>query len=261
MKIAIATPAYGDTFYTPYVRSLFLLMRAMEQRKWTPHFLAVSYADIAESRNMLLTQWYDKIDASHLLFIDADMGFEPKLISDMVEFNKPVVGVIYPKRQLDLDRLAKTAAKGETVDRAITAAHDFVVRGPARGAARGGFIQVEGCGTGILLIQRSCIDIMLQKLPEILDTSASAHVAKGFSRIIRAFDFITVNGTRLTEDYSFCHRWRRLCGGEIWANVAHEVVHMGMHAFKARYGGTQGPRVKVIQAPVSVVRSDSKSQN
>jgi hypothetical protein len=258
MKIVIATPAYGETFYTPYVQSLFQLTRAMERRKWRTYFTAVSYADIAESRNLLLTQWYDKIDASHLLFLDADMGFESQLIFDMVEFDKPLVGVVYPKRQLDVDRLVKAAAEGQPADRALANSHDFVVRTPARDTIRNGFIQVEGCGTGILLIQRACIDTMLKKLPEIVDTSASSRITKGFDRVIRAFDFLTVDGARLAEDYSFCHRWKRQCGGEVWANVTHEIVHMGMQRFKARYSDVEGSRVKVIKTPLTVVRNVAK---
>lgn len=258
MKIVIATPAYGETFHTPYVHTLFLLTRAMERRKWSTHFAAVSYADIAESRNILLTQWYDKTDASHLLFIDADMGFDPQLVFDMVDFDEPLVGAIYPKRQLDLKRVAKAAAEGQPIDRAIANSHEFVFRKAASDAARKGFIQVEGCGTGILLIQRECIDTMLKKLPEIVDTTASSRIAKGFDRVIRAFDFLTVDGARLTEDYSFCHRWRRQCGGEVWANITHEIVHIGMQRFKARYSDVQGSRVKVIRTPLSVVRNVAK---
>ena len=264
-KIVIATPAYGDMFFTPYVESVFKLTRALDKRHWSSEFSSVSYFDVAESRNLLLTYWYDKTDASHLLFIDADMGFETQLIFDMIEFNKPVVGVIYPKKTIDLDRLATMVSSGQPAKRAKASSHDFVVRRPLPGAARDGFIEVEGCGTGIFLIQRSCIDVMLQKLPEILDSRATKipdiinfgegrRIPKAFDRSIRAFDFATVNGQRLTEDYSFCHRWRHQCGGEIWANTAYEIVHMGPHRFRARYSDALGPRVRVIQTPMTEVR-------
>lgn len=255
----IATPAYGEIFFTSYVESLFRLTRAMDNRKWPSEFSSVTYSDIAESRNLLLTNWYDKTDASHLLFIDADMGFEPQLIFDMVLFDKPVVGVIYPKRQIDLDRLAQLASGGQPAKNAKANSHDFVVRRPDRGAARNGFIQVEGCGTGIFLIQRSCIDVMLEKMPEIIDTGPNKTLGdglgpKGINRIIHAFDFITIDGLRLTEDYSFCHRWRHQCGGEIWANIAHEIVHVGVHRFKASYSDASGPRVRVVRTSLPKIR-------
>ena len=54
IKIAISTPTYGQMFYTAYVRSLFRLVRTLDQRQWPSSFAAISYADIVESRNFLL---------------------------------------------------------------------------------------------------------------------------------------------------------------------------------------------------------------
>jgi hypothetical protein len=79
------------------------------------------------------------------------------------------------------------------------------------------FIEVEGCGAGILLIKRSCIETMLQTLPEISDAKAktASPLAKHLDRLIRAFDALYVDGLRLSEDFSFCHRWRHGCKGEV----------------------------------------------
>jgi hypothetical protein len=259
-KILIATPAYGDMFYTPYVSSLIHLQQLMAHYKWSPPlFAAISSADIVESRNFLLTHWYDKTDATHLLFIDTDMGYEAKLIADMIGLKKPVVGVIYPKRQIDLNRLVELTAKGEQSTQAIARAHDFLIR-PKKGAATpppvvNGFIEVDGCGTGLMLIERSCIKAMLEKIPELSDTHApkTSLIAKDAKRLIRAFDIMTVNGARLSEDYSFCHRWRYGCNGEIWANVSHPVTHVGLHRFAGRYADAmpRGPRLVVSTLPRS----------
>lgn len=243
-KILIATPAYGEVFYTPYVSSIFSLTRMLERRKWGSNFVAISFAEIAESRNYLLTFWYDKTDASHILFIDADMGFESALIARMVEFDKPVVGTVYPKRQLNVNRIATLAARGEQIDRAIVKGHEFVIQ-PARGKAlriQKGFVEVEGCGAGILLIQRFCVDSMLQRIPELSDADVKYEnsLAKDLGRVIRAFDVLRVDGRRVSEDFAFCHRWRSICGGEIWANVEHEITHIGLREFKARYADRMG---------------------
>jgi hypothetical protein len=67
-------------------------------------------------------------------------------------------------------------------------------------------------------------------------------------RLIRAFDpLVREDGARLSEDFAFCHRWRTLCGGEVWASVAHQITHVGLHHFAARYSDTDpaGPRVVV----------------
>jgi len=239
-KLLIATPAYGDVYYTPYVTSVMNLARAMNKRRWDFSFVTIAYSEIAESRNYLLTYWFDKTDASHILFIDTDMGFEPELIVDMVALNKPIVGVIYPKRNINFNRVAEFAARGEPTNRAVGKAQEYIFRRLPRGTqpkTQDGFLEVEACGTGILLIQRSCIETMLRQIPTLSDTNKNnIRLHKTLDRIIRTFDVMRdADGNRLSEDYSFCHRWRHSCNGEIWASQSHEIVHVGLHQFRARY--------------------------
>jgi hypothetical protein len=239
-KIMIATPAYGEVFYTPYVSSMLKLSRVLQKRGIDFAFNAISYSEIAESRNFLLTHWYDKTDATHLLFVDADMGFPSELITDMLELARPLVGVVYPKRTLDMKKVAELAAASQDGPRALAKAQDFVLR-PLRGArpsaSRPGFLEVEACGSGILLIERGCIATMLEQLPQISDAKAktTSPLAKNLDRLIRAFDIAFVDGLRLSEDFSFCYRWRHGCKGEVWASIAHEVAHIGLHRFSASY--------------------------
>lgn len=255
-KIMVVTPAYGEIFYGPYVHSLIRLLRLFETRKWQYSFSYVSYADIVESRNYLLTQWFDKSNASHLLFVDADMGFPPELVTAMIDFDKPIVGAVYPKRQINLDRVTKLAAEGEPACRAIAKSLDFIVRNPRKNSpAQKGFIEVEGCGTGIMLIKRSCVEQLLKKMPQLSDAGAKklSPLAKDLDRLIRAFEPLVVDGARLSEDYSFCHRWRQ-CGGEVWGSIAHEITHVGLHRFKGRYSDAKGGQ-RVSPGKVTAIKT------
>jgi len=264
VSIFVATPAFGDVFYTPYVQSLLRLGRAIDQRKWTMRHATASYAHINEARNYLLTHWYDKTDATHILFVDADMGFEAQIIFDMVALDKPIIGAIYTKRQMDLNRLA-AAAKNEPPERAIARAHDFILR-PVRGRTprkTGGFIEVEGCGTGVMLIQRSAITTMLKMLPEIsvAKTMMTSPLSAGLDRMIRAFDNIVVDHKLLVNDFAFCHRWTVLCKGELWARADQSITHIGLHKFGASYmdAGVGGPRVTILKdLPIKLTRNNGK---
>jgi hypothetical protein len=248
-KLLIATPAHGETFYTPYVHTMFRLHRALIPAGWTLSFASVSFADVAESRNFLLTHWFDKTDATHILFVDADMGFEPQLVQEMIALNKPVVGAVSPRRAIDLKRLAKIASEGASAESAISRAHDYIVQ-TVRGRTAGrkkGFIEVDGVGAGVLLIQRGAIEQMLKKLPNLSDKTApkTSPIARNLDRLIRAFDPVTTGAGRLSEDFSFCHRWRNECGGEIWASTERKITHVGMHHFEGRYADAAGPRIVV----------------
>jgi hypothetical protein len=114
-------------------------------------------------------------------------------------------------------------------------------------------MEVEGCGAGIMLIERGCIKAMLEKLPELSDAAAkkTSPLARNLDRLIRAFEPLTVDGARLSEDYSFCRRWRASCGGEVWANIAHKITHVGLNRFTARYQDAmpRGPRIMIGNPP------------
>ncbi|MCC6948634.1 MAG: hypothetical protein IT539_12780 [Bradyrhizobiaceae bacterium] len=256
-KICVATPAYGDTVYTPYVQSLLRLQRALMRRGDQMQHVSISFAEVSEARNFLLTYWFDKTDASHILFVDADMGFEPQLVFDMLALEKPMVGMIYPRRQVDLARIAELAAKGEPPARAIARAHDFIIR-PLKGKTprrERGFLEVEGCGAGLLLVSRGCIAEMLRKRPLLSDRAAKKNspLARDLDRLIRAFDPLTVDGARLSEDFSFCHRWHAQCGGEIWARADRAVTHIGPHRFESRYADAGGgQRVELASQPLAL---------
>jgi len=205
-----------------------------------------------ESRSVLLTHWFDRTNASHLLFLDADMGFDPNLIVDMVELDQPVVGAVYPKRKLDLSKYEKAIAAGDAPARARAKAHDFTVRGPGVGAYKG-FIRVEGCGAGIMLVRRDCIATLLEKQAQLSDASAklTSPIAHGLDRLIRAFDPMRFEKAYLSEDYAFCYRWRQ-CGGDVWAAADREIVHIGLHRFAGRYSD-QWPAREAAPGPASVM--------
>lgn len=184
----------------------------------------VSFPDIVDVRNIFLSLWYDQTDATHLLFVDSDMDFDSRLIVDMIHFNKPLVGAIYPARVLPLKFVGRAGTPQPTEK------------------VTDGFLKVDGVGAGILLIRRDCITDMICANSAISsDKGLGQHTAHNLfeqmnlKRIIRAFDQVIVNDVKMAEDLSFCHRWRSLCGGEVWANVVYPIGHTGPYRFEGRY--------------------------
>jgi hypothetical protein len=179
-------------------------------------------ADIALLRDIATTIWYDTTTASHLLFVDDDMGFEPELILDMLAFDQPLVGAAYPVR-----------------NPAFYDGTKFVGGPLPKSKPEGDFIEVDFLGTGILLIRRDVISKMLEDNPELSDTRHYNHVHEvaplGVKRLIRCFDQMDLPGrARLSEDFSFCFRWR-VCGGRLWAAIGHEIEHVGKTVFKGSF--------------------------
>jgi hypothetical protein len=53
--------------------------------------------------------------------------------------------------------------------------------------------------------------------------------------LLRPFSPVKLpSGGELSEDLSFCWRWRQ-CGGDVWANVRHPIGHVGPFEWTIRY--------------------------
>lgn len=217
--VYIYVPAFGEMVSTRTFKSVCQLLPALSQKGIGGALSSFSFPNIADSRNMALSIWYDAIpDCSHLLFVDADIGFPPELVLDMLAFNEPLVGGMYRKRQ---DKV-EWAASG--------------IEGPQR-ENRGPFMELEGLGMGCFLIRRDAITKMIEHFPELVIDDISRHSlgtmleAGGASRLLRFFDQMDVGALgAVSEDIAFCKRWRET-GGKVWGAGHYVMEHVGPYIF------------------------------
>lgn len=223
--VLVCCPAYGQNITAHTTETLYCLSQWMTAEKIQNRFSWFSMADIAEARNIFLTNWYfGAKELSHLFFVDSDMHFSPYLLRDMLNFKKPVTSAIYARRQMPARAVGKMLTPDDTVD-----------------DVKDGFLKVAGTGCGATLIYRAAIEQMIRKMPEICDTRIEGHVARETLKaanapyLIRAFEpMMLPTGEKISEDLAFCQRWRD-CGGDVWANVNHLIGHVGPFNFAIRY--------------------------
>jgi hypothetical protein len=235
IKINIAVPAYGGNYTGIFVKSFYSLINTFGQQGINSCFSSFSYADVTDSRNYLITDFFYGNKGTHLLFLDNDMGFSPQLIMDMLRFDRPVTGVIYPKKEYDLTKLAGAFERKhqEPVENAAV-----YIRGTIhQDSYQEGFVQADLCGAGVLLIRRDAIERMIEKCPDIL---AGYRYKKSFlgakhEEFLCPFNKIELADRVLSEDISFCYRWVELCQEELWVNISHKIEHVGPHVFYGRY--------------------------
>jgi hypothetical protein len=222
-RVFVFVPAFGQTIQATTFLTTHALMGQLAAKGIGAGISTLSFPDIAELRNMALTIWYDTLpDVSHLLFIDADMGFPSEMVFDMLAFGEPIVGSIYPQRRLPIT----WAGSGS---------------GDTHSERRGNFMRVEGVGMGCTLIARTAIDKMLEVFPEMVDTRLELHPAAqmlqqtGTKRMIRCFDKIDIpDRGQVSEDLSFCLRWGK-CGGQVWGAIGYKMSHVGPFDYCGRY--------------------------
>jgi hypothetical protein len=220
--ILICVPAMGQQMCAATALSLFTTAQYLAQKNIPCSMTWYSAADIEEMRNLFVTAWYDtQPEYSHLLFVDADMGWEPGLINDYIRFGKPLVGCFYARRSMT-PSVVGTAPEGHTIKDVVH-----------------GFIPSTGMGAGLMMISREVIKTMLEKMPDLIGGSnyvANNTPGMNLTRMLHVFDKIREPALQLSEDMAFCYRWQQ-CGGELWANVRHKISHIGPFDFHMRYEG------------------------
>ena len=216
-------PAFGQIISATTFLTTHGLRAALAAKGIGGGISTLSFPDIAELRSMAITVWYDTMpDSSHILFIDADMGFPPQLVLDMIMLDEPLVGTVYPQRKLPLS-WAGSGTGSPTTER------------------KGDFMVVEGVGMGCTLIAREVVEKMIAKFPELIDERLKLHPAgetmnqMGTKRLLRFFEKMDMPERGLiSEDLSFCIRWQQ-CGGKTWAAIGHRISHVGPFDFSGRY--------------------------
>lgn len=243
-SVYVMLPAFGQTCLTHTVSSLVALSLDLPRHGVGMGFATYSYTFLERIRGLMLTYWFDKTDASHMLFVDADMSFEPIVVRRMLDYDVPLVGVVYPTRSS-----TPSTRKQNFVGSFFTDTKQN----------EQGFMPVRGLGGGLMLIRRDCIERLLVDQPEVSDERPATEVLHGdlmremgLSRMIGAFNFLTVEEKGIKrefgEDLSFCERVRR-AGMEVWGSVGDPVGHVGFHEW---FGcmGTPLPRPgqEIVQA-------------
>lgn len=244
IHLVVATPCYGGLLTQRYMQSVCALMlgAANEEVRVSVELLG-NDSLITRARNTLVAAALDIADASHLMFIDADIGFAAAQVGRMIRFDKDVVAGMYPLKIVHHDdAVFHRMACGEPLE---TAQLRYVGAPLPAGEReeRDGFVTAEYAGTGFMLIKRDALERMQAAYPETRYSAAHDRATPNESQNLYAlFDCLIApeTGEYLSEDYTFCRRWRAL-GGEVWLDTRSELIHIGPREF----AGDAGARFKL----------------
>ena len=233
IHIHVGTPCYGGLVTTNYFTSLFSLQDACSRMGINLSVLALSGdALITRARQNIMTCFLEDPTATHLMFIDADIGFDPGQVFRLLQFNKDITAGIYPLKRVDWARVGEMARRG--VPDLESAGLHYVMEMTGPSMTVNGFARVAYAGTGFLLIRRSVFFAMMEKYPQLRYSGGGPDDPFRQSQFRYAFFNCVLDektGQFLPEDYSFCKLWTDM-GGEIWGDLQSRLDHVGPAVFK-----------------------------
>jgi len=208
--VAIGSPAYGDSFCSDYVRSVLETQLALAKHGVDMAFVTARDALVTRARNAVVSVFMDIPEATHLWFMDADMGWRPEAVLRMIASGHDVCGIA-GKRKIDKPSYCVN------VEAPISKRDPF------------GFITVNDIGTGCMLISKEAIRKIMDAFPEKYnDASLGRTIHNIFETHVDENDFFW------SEDYTFCRKWRAI-GGEIWCDPTQSLTHIGQKAWAGKF--------------------------
>ena len=270
-KIFVGTPMYGAQCAGTYTKaSTDLAMMCAANGIGIQFYYLFNESLIQRARNYIADEFM-RSDCTHLLFIDADIGFNPRDVLGLlaVNLNDPskynIVTGLYPKKTVAWEKIAKAAQAGHGKDNPFeleSFAADFVFNPIKKQESfnMGEPLEIGEGGTGFMLIPRETFTKFAETYPELSYKPDHARTEQfdGTRNIHAFFDCIIDPNTRryLSEDYYFCKKSRE-AGMKVWTCPWMKLQHIGSYIFK-------GDLAKIGQLGVSAtadVSSRKKTYN
>jgi len=197
---------------------------------------------ITRARNNMVAQFMSS-DCDTLMFIDADITWDPAALMALLDSPYEVCGIPYPTKSYDWDKITRLINDPQPLDAPMTTqrlhniSRRFTINYlPDDGQPLpSGWRKAESLGTGFLMIRRSALVKMLDHYRSSLGYVNDIAYYQTHCRpehCVAIFDTLIdpVSRRYLSEDYAFCKRWRDI-GGEVFACMNHRLIHTGSASF------------------------------
>ena len=211
-RVHICMPCYGGQLTESTFMSFIKWGNTCRQLgiDWTVETMT-NESLISRARNTLTAKFLNTEGSTHLMFIDADIGWEPWHLLALLNHDKDVIGGLYPMKSLPV----KWCVNG------IPGTNE---NDPS------GLVEVTKTGTGFLLMKRHVFE-KLNAHPAVkpftndigLDPALDVHMKTYFDTAVR-------EGRYYSEDWTFCENWRDL-GGQIFVDKRVLLKHTGTYVF------------------------------
>jgi hypothetical protein len=220
MKLFIPLICYNHTANTEWMMSTMKLLNFVKDKQLAVTFYPIFFDSlISRARNAAVAHFLQDSDATHLLFIDSDIIYEPEDVMKLVEAKKEVVGGMYPKKYIKWDYIKKNPT-AEKVDFPI---------GTSQINSQG-FIETIYAPTGFLLIAKTAIKKLIEKNPNLEYKNDIDGYGLG-DNFYNLFNVGVKNGIYESEDWGFSSLWRE-AGGTVYIHPDINVKHVGWHEYE-----------------------------
>jgi hypothetical protein len=243
-KLFVATPMYGGMCAGMYTRSIAdLAAICAKYNIQLQLYYLFNESLITRARNYCVDEFL-RSDATHLMFIDSDIGFNPNDVIALLALQSDdspydVIGGPYPKKCISWEKIKIAVDKGmadedPNVLEKYVGDYVFNPKGGQKEIPIGQPVEVMEIGTGFMMIRRQTFDKYKEAYPHLSYKPDHIRTAAfdGSREIHAYFDCIIdpVSKRYLSEDYMFCYNVEKM-GSKVWLCPWMSMNHVGSYVF------------------------------
>lgn len=238
-KLFVGSPMYGGMCLGSYMKSCLDLQSVCIQYGVEVRFSFLFNESLIQRARNYVSDEFLRSDCTHLMFIDADVGFNAIDILAMLVVDKQIIGAPYPKKSINWNNIKKAVLKHPNIEISeLEKLGGDIVFNPAAGTSSFNIsdpLEVLEVGTGMMMIKREVFDIFKKTYPQYSytpDHVGTAHFS-GDRKIHSYFnvEIDPVSNRLLSEDYAFCQQ-SRAAGVKIWMAPWQNCTHTGTFTFQ-----------------------------
>ena len=235
LHLVIGTPMYGGMCTSEYTQSLLNLSEAANKSegvKLTTIFLG-NESLIQRGRNTIAHHFMELPDATHLMFIDADIKFRTEDIIRMIAADKSLIVGPVALKGYNWEEIRQAAVNNED-DIGRTGGVFNINKLPDIDMVDENTpFEIEHGGNAFMMIRRDVFETLKPHTPIYTNGGRS------LPDDVEIYDYFRVEINKdtnhlLSEDYFLCHSYRKL-GGKVWCAPWVETGHFGSHLFNGKY--------------------------
>jgi len=199
---AILTPCYEGKLATEYVNSLVETIYHGQKLGINISFTFLPGESlIQKARNELLKLANSMKDLDCILFIDADMFWDPLDAIRLMNHEEDIVGGVARRRD------------------PFTESFNVRINNGQINMTKSGLIEVDSVGTGFLKMSKKAISDLINSSP----TYSFNNIKE--DQIASVFEIQIKDGELYSEDYIMCHKWKEL-GNKVYVDPSANIGHI-----------------------------------
>ena len=241
MRLLVATPVHSEVSMH-YAESLLTLQGTGHSLGLVIDFLLLKSSLVTQGRNLCVSNFLNKKEYTHMLFIDSDISFDPSSVFKLLRCNKDVISIPYPMKTINWNKVHGRIQDQKDININDLSRSGFMfpikVEDQQSITVSKGIMEVTHAPTGFMLIKKEAILKMIEKYPhlKIKQPTIINGETKDTENLWNFFDtwFDQETNKYYGEDFAFCQKFRDI-GGKCYCYVDDFITHVGEYSYEGKF--------------------------